>query len=170
MKKALYLFFFIIFTACTEVYFTEIQPSGKKQLKEIPVSLHGWFIEKDGKDSIHISFRGFDIDDESAILSDSVVLTKWKKNYFLNILDQSKGYWEVYRIRSLHMDEIELSIIDGDDEETVKKLKTYTKVTSQNTSEGKVDYFVISPSSKVFKQMVKDGIFKSSVIYSKINP
>ena len=77
MKKALYLFLIIVLTACTEVYFTETQPSGKKQLKEIPVSLHGWFIEKEGKDSIHVSSRGFDIDDDSAILSDSIVLTKW---------------------------------------------------------------------------------------------
>ena len=73
-------------------------------------------------------------------------------------------------IRSLNANELELSIIDGDDEETVNKLQTYTKVTPQNTSEGKVDYFVISPSSKVFKKMVKDGVFKPSVIYSRINP
>jgi hypothetical protein len=169
MKKVLYFFLFVAFTACTEVYFTETQPGGKKPLKEIPVNLQGWFIEKDGKDSIHVSFRGFDIDDESAILSDSIVLTKWKQNYFLNILDQHKGFWEVYMIQKLNENEIELSIIDGDDEQTVSRLQAYTKVTSQNTSEGKVDYYLISPSSKVFKKMTKEGIFKPSVIYSRIN-
>jgi hypothetical protein len=169
MKNVLFVFFLVFVTACTEVYFTETQPAGKKPLNEIPVSFQGWFVEKNGSDSVHVSFRGFDINDDSAILSDSVVLTKWKKNYFLNTLEKSKGYWEVYLIRMLNENEIELLIIDGDDDNTVKDLEKYTTVTSQNTPEGKIDYYLISPSSKSFKGMVKDGVFKPSVIYTRIN-
>ena len=169
MKFILCFSVFLIFSGCTEVYFTDSQPKGKKYLKEIPIDMQGWYVDNDGKDSVYVRTRGFDFPDESAMLSDSITLTKWKDFYFLNILDTSKGLWEVYMIEQLNAFEIKVSSIDGEKKPNIERLKNHTTVTSQEKSDGEIDYYIVAPSASEFKSLVKDGLFENQVIYRRVN-
>ena len=169
LKSILCLSVFLFLIGCTEVYFTESQPRGKKYLKEIPPEMHGWFVDSNGSDSVHVRTRGFDFPDETATLSDSIALTKWKDFYFLNIRDNSKGLWEVYMIQKVNAYEIQVSSIDGEKKVNIDRLKGYTTVTSQVKSDGEIDYYLINPSSKEFKSLVKDGFFENQMVYRKVN-
>lgn len=169
LKSILCFYAFLFLIGCTEVYFTESQPRGKKYLEEIPPDMQGWFVDPNGNDSVHIRTRGFDFPDETATLSDSIVLTKWKDFYFLNIRDNSKGLWEVYMIQKVNAFEIQVSSIDGEKKNNIDRLKKYTTVTSQLKSDGEIDYYLVNPSSKEFKSLVKDGFFDSQITYRKVN-
>jgi len=164
-----FLISYLILAGCTEVYFTELQPSGKKPLKEIPPGMQGWFVDNEGTDSINVRTRGFDMTDESAMLSDSIVLTKWNKYYFLNLRDNKKGLWEVYLIEMINPYQIKIAFIDGDNESNIERLQSLTTVTPQEEPDGDIDYYLINPSKKEFKTLVNEGIFDSNVTYRRVN-
>ncbi len=169
MKFILCFCVFLFFSGCTQVYFTDPQPKGKKSLKEIPIDMQGWYVDAEGEDSIYVRTRGFDFPDESSMLSDSIRLTKWKEYYFLNILDTSKRLWEVYMIEKVNAFEIKVSSIDGDKKPDIERLKSYTTVTVQEKSDGEVDYHILEPTTSEFKNMVKDGLFENQIVYRRVN-
>ncbi len=158
----------VVLAACTEVYFTESQPAGKKALKQIPEDFHGFYLDPDNKDTIQINNVSFGVGKDARFLSDSIELKKWKKYYFLNIQEDQKRYWEVYLIQFTDNKTLEVSIIDGDDSVTVNLLKTVTDVSSKENSDGKVDYYLINPSRKELRYMLEKGVFSSTMKYSRI--
>ena len=168
VKFRIWQFCLLLCFGCTEVYFTDVQPYGKKHLKEIPPDMQGWFVEMDGADTIHIRTRGFDMTDEYASLSDSVVLTKWKDYYFLNISDNSKNLWEIYLVQKVNAYEMKVSFIDGENSTDIEALKSLIHITPYEKEDGSINYYVVSPSSKEFKNLVKNGVFKSEIRYRRI--
>ncbi len=161
-------FLLLLCFGCTEVYFTEVQPNGKKHLMEIPPDMQGWFVEMDGTDTINIRTRGFDMTDEYASLSDSVVLTKWKDYYFLNVSDKSKKLWEIYMIEKINAYEMKVSYIDGENHDQIESLKSFISITPHENEDGTINYYVVSPSAKEFKNLVKNNVFKSEISYRRI--
>ena len=170
MKNPLMISVLLFFlAACTEVYFTESQPAGKKALKQIPDDFHGFYLDPDSNDTIQINAASFEISNDEGYLSDSIELKKWKKYYFLNIKEDQHGYWDVYLIRFADNKTLEVSMIDGDDSVAINMLKTVTEVTVKEKSDGKVDYYLIEPSRKELLYMIDKGVFSSKTKYSRID-
>lgn len=170
MKNPVMISIMLLFlAACTEVYFTESQPEGKKALKQIPDNFHGFYLDLDGKDTLQINAVSFEISNDEGYLSDSIEIKKWKNYYFLNIKEDQHGYWNVYLIRFTDNKTLEVSMMDGDDSVAINMLMTLTKVTAEEESDGKVDYYLIEPSRKELRYMIDKGVFSSKTKYSRID-
>jgi hypothetical protein len=169
MKHGLLVLLFLsLLFGCTEVYFTEPQPLGTKALNEIPPEMQGRFIEPEGKDTVHVRTRGFDIGDDFMNLSDSMVVKYWKGFYFINMRDSKNGLWEVYAASKSAADKITVSFIDGEDEKRMKQLGEICTVVSQTDSDGEIDYYILNPSAKEFKAILKENFFDQTIEYTKI--
>ena len=65
MKNPVMISIMLLFlAACTEVYFTESQPEGKKALKQIPDNFHGFYLDLDGKDTLQMNAVSLEISTE----------------------------------------------------------------------------------------------------------
>ena len=60
-------------------------------------------------------------------------------------------------------------MMDGDDSVAINMLMTVTKVTAEEKSDGKVDYYLIEPSRKELRYMIDKGVFSSKTKYSRID-
>jgi hypothetical protein len=89
MKNLFILFLSTCLIACTEISYKEPQPKGIKALTEIPKELRGkYLMEKDTVFLFEKGLRGWDKEagkeEVLQIPSDSMVLKKYKGNYFIS--------------------------------------------------------------------------------------
>lgn len=168
MRALITLFMVFLCVSCKEVYFTESQPAWKKPIRSIPEKFHGVYIELEGSDTLIVNKAGFFMSDFDGILSDTIQIKKFRKNYLLNMKEDQYGYWLVYMIQLIDEDNIRIATIDGEDEESIEVLKSITSVNTVMKNEDSVDYFVIGPSNKEFKKILNEGLFSSIVIYTRL--
>lgn len=157
----------LLLSACTEVYFTETQPVGKRPLTEFPPEVQGWFIDDQEGDTVHIRSRGFDLTEESGDLSDTLVLTKMKNLYFLNIQNTENNLWEVYIIEPLNPFEFHVHSIDGENDSTMTAIRAILSVKQEENDDGSVAHFILSPTSKEFKKLLKSGVFSNTIVFRR---
>jgi hypothetical protein len=153
-------------TSCKEVTFREPQPVGVKKLKFFPTNLLGKYIVTEessmASDTILIYKDSFEILDspeknkasEKSILSDSLVLKKYKDYYFLNFLGDKRWAFRVFKQEKNK--DIILFTIDLSNETTLAHLKKELSpiMTSQDSD---TFYEVInSPEPKVLLKFIQD--------------
>ena len=104
-KITLFTFLVILFTSCSDVFFTSPQPSFAEDLSEIPEDFQGFFyIDLDVPDSLKgdkpfINITDVTVNEYSIINNDSLVVKSWGNYLFVNLKD-STDKWELLTIRS----------------------------------------------------------------------
>jgi hypothetical protein len=165
-------------TSCKEVTFREPQPVGIKKLKVFPSNLVGKYIITEESsmvpDTILIYKDSFEILDspeknkasEKSILSDSLVLKKYKGYYFLNFLGNKRWVFRVFKQEKNK--DIILFNIDLSDETTITHLKRELKATM--TKEDSDTYYEAenSPEPKVLLKFIQDH-YKQQIVLKRLN-
>jgi hypothetical protein len=143
-------------------------PGLKKNEKVIPARFRGAYLSAEdgvlnnmqhgnGKGvTVKISEKRIYIDEESDYhLSDSVILRKFKHDYFLNIFDREKNVWNVILIKEIR-DKIHYYMIPSEESPKMARLKEITTVGKFDSNEKE---FIINPTQKEFLKILESDIF-----------
>lgn len=163
MKILLLISLVCFFTSCSMVYFEEPQPAGKKNIDELPKKLHGAFMSQndDGtklvinKDQIHYFHA-----DEKEInlkLNKNLIVKKYKGEYYVNVKDEDNHYWGLYLLVPAGKKLIMKSSSLNDD--NLEKFQTITNIKAYHSPEKDVKEYILNPTLKQLKNLMKDGFF-----------
>lgn len=175
MKNLIVVFAVVsfIFTSCTTVKFETAQPAGGKILTEFPDKFIGNYSNSD-KDTLIIMkssyIQGKEKESKLAATENAAtgesVLKKLGKNYVLSIKDEKA--WEVVVISSEKNTLNVLYInLDENKEQTISNLKAITKTKEFENEEGSVDYYLVNPTKKEFKNLIKKNVFTRTMTFEK---
>jgi hypothetical protein len=180
MKKLiLYLGILLTVSSCGPfIFFEQPQPASSEMENIFPKALQG--IYNDDANNVPLIINEltceygndtFDMWKEKGQLSDSLILKKNKSYYFLNLLEE-RG-WYVMVISIQNFDKLEIYFIGGDDEavavEEIEKLKNLTKVNEIFNSSGGIDHYLINPTQKELKKMLKKNMFSGKMTFTRVN-
>lgn len=164
--------------ACKELTYPEAQPKGEKNLSTIPDELHGKFVSSgtDG-DTIAIARNGIfnpahPNDAKSTyILSDSLVLRKYKGYYFMNHHEHDKlNEWRVVVIKRLSNGDLQTQSMTADDNkfsELIAKVSTVVPIDSSKTNHS-IRLYQINPTPQQLMQLVHGGYFSDQRVWKHI--
>jgi hypothetical protein len=172
MKKiASLLIISLCLLSCIDVRFVEPQPSNTSMLKSFPKVLQGNFlIESDTPneiDTITITENYFtdlylrragsseNKERRKIFLSDSLVIKPVNKDYILSF--REKQYWYVVLIKVVDKSNMLVMWIDGDNENSIRQLTTYTEVKTILDESNEIKAYRVTPTKSSFKKLVKDG-------------
>lgn len=102
---------------------------------------------------------------EETLLSDQVILKRYKKYYVLNTL--ADNYWES-RLVELKDDSLLIFQLNGEDENVVRKLKEITNVKEILDEKGEVKKIIINPTKSEFSDILEAGLFSRILAVKKI--
>jgi hypothetical protein len=153
-------------TSCKEITFSEPQPVSVKKLKTFPVNLIGKYIVTEDSnlttDTVLIYKDFFQILDsteknklsEKSVLSDSLILKKYKGYYFLNFSEKKR--WALRVFRQEKNKDITLFTIDLSDDTTLAHLQKELKPIL--VKEDSDTYFEVrpSPEPKVLLKFIQE--------------
>lgn len=179
MKKIiLYLVLLLIISSCGPfIYFEQAQPANSEMENIFPKALQG--IYNDDANNVPLIIDELTCEygndnntiGEKAQLSDSLILKKYKSHYILNLKDEEGWYVMVLSIQNF--DKLVVDFIGGDDEaeavEEIEKLKNLTTVNEIFRSSGKINYYLINPTQKEFKRMLKKNMFSGKMTFTRVN-
>ena len=169
----------LFFTGCSVIRFTNPQPENARPLSQFPDQMIGSYLDKDG-DTLKISRYAFSNGEEVNTLSkERLILKKSGKYYILSSkCPLSEGNpiawkgWEVLPFRYVDNTLTVYLINTWEDKEkqTLEALKNILSAPVKNefNSQENFDYYLISPTKKEFKTMLKEGIFNEEMKFSRI--
>lgn len=154
----------ILSPSCTQVYFEEPQPPGKKNLSSIPGKIQGLYFSNSGDSILRINkdFIITYLDNGRNLkfsLSDNMILRKSKGIYYINIRNREKPYWMLFLL-SYYKGVLypEYSILND------KNLQKYNKITdifdSTNNSNLDKNEYLLNPGRKELKELIKADFFE----------
>jgi len=172
--KQLLFFLVLVFLAasCVDVKFEQAQPAGKNALKKFPKKLQGIYTDGDNDTLLTINEFSYEYEDEiislstDTDLSESNILKKFGRYYLLNI--EEDDLWMCFAAELQKKEKLVLYSIDGSKEETVNKLKMLTAVKESKNTDGDVDVYIVNPSRRELKKMLKEGVFSDEEVYYKV--
>lgn len=165
---------FIFIASCIEVKFEESQPEGVGKLDKFPVDLMGKYINQDG-DTLIIETTVISLLNrkskcdrlfEQDSLSESVLLKKWQNIYLLNILEDQ--LWTCVLIEPAKEGDLIVSLIDAESETVLENIIRFTDMKTIYTEDQEPLYYLVNPSHKQLKALIKNGIFSYQFIFKKI--
>lgn len=160
MNKFVLFLIGIFAVACTEISYKEPQPRGIQALTKIPSSLHGvYLMDNDTVTFFENGLRGKENGKEEVLtLSDSIVLKKYKKHYFISYRDGN-----VWLLRILRKDKNgDLYFMEMDhvpDDEAQRKI-FLDKLSAEIPVIRSDPHYIIDPSPKELYRLIKKGYFK----------
>lgn len=157
--------------SCNSILFTNAQPEDAPAIQEFPEKILGTFTN--GEDSLVIDrtsfvYAGGDIISLSGDLNpEGAVLKKLDDWYLINIPDDLN--WWIYPFQISGKDQITVYYSDMNDKEKkiIGKFKKDLKVKEIYQQE-KLDYYLISPTKKQFRKLLKKGIFSEKMIFKRL--
>ncbi|MGQ1948096.1 hypothetical protein ACT3CD_13455 [Geofilum sp. OHC36d9] len=172
----------ILIVACSEVRFESPQPKNVKEITKFPQKFIGIFSDNENKDTLFISENGFRYGEDIKRLPDErVVLKKTGDYYILSCKEillgddttDLKG-WDVLPFKMVDDTLIVFYIDISDNDETMKTrfetiLAKGIKEEIEKRDNDDFEYYLINPSKREFKTMLRDGLFNEQVKFTKIN-
>jgi len=169
-------FWTLMFASCKEVSFREPQPSGVKELTEVPEALHGMYIPSDAKpddkaDTLIVESWGYHFKDSNdkdwlgrGAISDSLVVKFYKDYYFVNF--RSGDQWVLRLIKQKSDGSIEFLSIDLQSEQKSKdKLKRLSKkIKFTEVKRGDDSFYQINPTPDQLMMLIKEGFFTGTTL------
>jgi len=169
MKKIILYLVLLLIICCDgkEIYFEQPQPANSEREKIFPKAIQGIYNDDDDKSLIINELTCVYVDDTildmEGQLYDSLILKKYKSHYILN--QKGDEGWIVWVIYIKNIDKFAVQSIGGAmdayEVEDVEKLKNLTTVKEVFYDNGVTDYYLINPTPKEFKKMVKKKIMFS---------
>lgn len=173
MNKFFVLLAGVIAFACTEISYKEPQPKGEKSLLEVPSRLHGQYVWQG--DTITFFAQGFrakekDKKEDMLLLSDSIVLRKYKSYYFVSYRSGQEWLLRILKPQK-NGDLIYMEMENVPEEEAQRKpfienLSAETPVIQ--TTVDSVTHYIIDPSPKKLYSLILKGFFKEKGSMVKI--
>ena len=178
MKKIILYLVLLLIIGCdgAEIYFESPQPANSEREKIFPTALQGIYNDDDDGsliiNELTCVYRDDTILDMEGQLYDSLILKKYKSHYILN--QTGEEGWIVWVIYIKNIDKFAVQSIGGAmdayEVEDVEKLKNLTTVNEIFNSNGHIDYYLINPTQKEFKRLVKKKImFSEKVTFKRVN-
>lgn len=164
--------------SCLSVEFNKPQPYWCDNLSEFPKEMQGRFYTNEN-DTIEIGkdyYKQISSNPNSTIdtdlktfehLSDSVLLKKYKKNYFLNSKENEN--WKVSMVK-LNKDKsfTVYAALEAEDK-IMKKLYNIKDKTILRDENEKATKIILNPTKKEFQKILKSKLFVEYIIFKKIN-
>ena len=173
MKKVfIYLGLLAAISSCLPVYFEQPQPAGIEAEKIFPEKLQGTYFNEGFKDILIIEELRYGFGHEGNTfkeegqLSDSLILKKYKKNYFLNYKKDS--LWNVRVISKKKNFKLSNLTMPEESQAKVKKLKLITPVKEIYDSTGEISSYIINPTKKELEKMLREDMFHELGAFIKI--
>lgn len=157
--------------ACKEITFREPQPKGEKPLGKVPHALHGKYVpangtSSDAPDSLFISETGFRLIEspndslpEEILLSDTVLLTRYKDYFFLNL--KNKISWRLYVLKLEKNNDITHMILQEKEGSTFEEFlfSLSGQLTIDSTAYESEMFYFIDPSPKQLIDLIEKDYF-----------
>ncbi len=159
------LIILLIFSpSCTQVYFEEPQPPGKKNLSSIPGKIQGLYFSNSGDSVLRINkdFIITYLDNGKNLkfsLSDNMILRKSKGIYYINIRNREKPYWMLFLL-SYNKGAIYTgySILN---EKNLTKFNEITEIfDSTNNNNLDKNEYLLNPCRKELKELIRADFFE----------
>ena len=162
----------IVFTllGCTDMFFDSPQPSWvTKNEKEIPKKFRGNYLSGNGQlnrthkedDTIRISEKRIYISEEyDFTLSDTVLLKSYKNEYFLNVYYSEVNVWRVIRVKE-EKENILVYMMYTTDSTRENQFNKITDFRRIPQSSDEFPCYLINPSSREFKKILKGNLFNA---------
>jgi hypothetical protein len=147
--------------SCVEIKFEEPQPKGIKNLEIFPEEFQGQYLLGD-KDTLEIFKDGIKVlndttlEKDEFVISDQFIIREWKRNYFINIKEKEDSVWTLVVFKPTKKDfNLRNFSFKSDDLKKIKKLKKITETKEVKNKDGAVDYYLINPSRRELKKILK---------------
>lgn len=165
---------------CKEISFPEPQPRGRKPLPKVPATLQGEYLvlREDGelsKDTVVIMASGYrfgyfeplSIPDgtrnDSAFLSDSLVLKSYKGYYFVNLREPPQ--WKLRVLKQEKNGDILYMTPEQDGVEFRDYLRKISReIRVDSVRAGEKMFYYIDPSPRQLVDLVEKGYFTSTAL------
>ncbi|HPE33656.1 MAG TPA: hypothetical protein PLI65_02555 [Bacteroidales bacterium] len=164
----------LLFTACTTVRFRQPQPSDASEMEAFPDKITGIYLNEN-QDTLKISNESFTYGNEKTnlfyysqkLISDSIVLKKWKSYYVLNL--KTENYWEVFLFKEgKNIIRVYYITFEEEDNDFIEKLRNILPVEEVRQENGELEYLLIDPSPKQFNALKKHGFFREIESFTRI--
>lgn len=164
-KMILYVMLLAILVSCNRILFLEPLPKGVQNEYEFPEVMQGAYLVAGNDDTMHInknssSYTDLDFGWKEWKLSDSSFLRYYKDMYLFNTESylHSIRCWEIYIIEILNNGQlIKVYSFESEDSLKLSKLLNTTPLIESDT--GFFDEYLVNPTRKQFKKIVKDSLF-----------
>jgi hypothetical protein len=166
-------FLLILVFGCKEISFKEPQPKGKPALSQIPKELRGKYLLIDtnssSSDTLLVTSYGYEVasDSTKGVLSDSLVLKKYKGYYFFNA--NQKPEWLLRVIKREANGDLSYMLMDSGEksfQEFVLSLNNEVKIDSFEVNDETL--YQINPSPKQLVTLISKGYFRKTMQLKKI--
>jgi len=169
MKKFILIFVVIpmILSSCKFVRFENSQPVDAKELATFPKNMIGEYIGQEN-DTLIVTSKSYKLEKEKEefLSPGKIVLKKFKSYYVLNYFEEKD--WDVLLLKITGKNLTIYAIDFEKEEETViNDLKKILPVKECN-AEGNSKSYVINPTKREFKLLVKKNQFKPIGKYTRI--
>ncbi|MDH5396574.1 MAG: hypothetical protein OEX02_00400 [Cyclobacteriaceae bacterium] len=150
-----------LFSSCVDLGFDTPQPEGYPDIALFPTEWLGTYISDE--DTLVIKPYSVLVEKDSVYFNlnaENLVLRKFQNWYILNLKEPEKDYWTVFCAR-LKGDKLTVKVpsIDEDDK---KALEKQFEVNESYNSNGNVDAYIIHPTPKQWKKLLKSKFFSSN--------
>ncbi len=159
-----------VLQSCSSISFTNAQPEDTPPIQEFPEKIIGRFLNQEDTlviDRTSFVFADGDIVSISGdITPPGAVLKKMDEWYVLSIQDDTQ--WWVFPFK-ISKDRITVyySDMEEDEQKVIENFKENMEM-QKIFKDGKLDYYLISPSKRQFAQLLKKGIFSEKKIFRRI--
>lgn len=168
------LVLFLGLQSCNSILFTSAQPEADPVLKEFPQNMLGTFVSEDIDtlvvESTSFIFRGGDpVQLSGDITPKGCALKKMDDWYIISLQDEEE--WEVFPVKVQGNDNFSVFFIDmKEDEENkiIADLEKDLKVEKVYNEDGSFDHYLINPSKKQFKRLLKKNIFSEEMSFKRV--
>lgn len=161
----------LLSAACKEITFREPQPKGEKPLSKVPSTLHGSYVPAEATEEVSdvllvITEAGFKLTDpknnelpEEILLSDSVLFTRYKDYFFLNL--KNRISWRALALRQEKNKDLTHMILQEKEGNTFEEfLFSLSGQVAIDSMEYQSDmFYMIDPSSKQLIDLIEKDYF-----------
>lgn len=167
----------LVLTSCSAVKFEEPQPASAASIPEFPAKMLGTYISEEN-DTLYIEKKHFKYlvkeeghGDEGSVEGElaphSSVLKKVRNTYILNLKDEQG--WDVFPFKIFRNKMIlYYEAMDTESEQLILNLQKTSNVQEIKTEDGKFDHYLINPSAKEFRKLLKKNLFSEKIVFRKV--
>lgn len=162
----------LFLSSCTQVYFEEAQPAGKRNIPRFPDKLTGLYLSVSGDSILRINKDNLIIYLENGkdlrfSLDDNMVLKKYKGEYYINVQNREKPYWILFVFSRKDNVLYPKQPVLGE-----KSISKYKEITTILDNKDRQDLdekqYLLNPGKKELLELIKSDLFENMDPLTKV--